>query len=298
MATYDLTTTTPSKLKTGDIINCPYSGNIKTIILPKGQYKLETWGAQGGEQAANYAGRGAYSWSIYNFEEEESLKILTGGKGNYASSAGTGGGGSFIATSSNVPLVVAGGGGGVQSGQGLYTSSNYYYTNGQSTQLGGNCPTGYTATTAGEGGYGNNSSGAAGGGGFFSNGKGNPSYGNAGISFTNGGAAVACTSNTNVYSGFGGGGSTHGGSGGGGGAGGYTGGGGGNHNSPGNGGGGGSFYNSDNGGAKAGYESFFSPSGTEEVGHSGDGYCRITVLNVGPSMKMYIKRNNQWIQYM
>ena len=45
---YDLTSTTPTKIKTGDILNCPYSGSAKSITLPKGQYKLECWGAQGG----------------------------------------------------------------------------------------------------------------------------------------------------------------------------------------------------------------------------------------------------------
>jgi hypothetical protein len=47
MATYDLTSSIPSSsfLKTGDILNCPYSGTYKSITLPKGTYKLECWGA-------------------------------------------------------------------------------------------------------------------------------------------------------------------------------------------------------------------------------------------------------------
>ena len=50
MATYDLTSSIPKYylLKTGDILNCPYSGTKKTIQLPAGQYKFECWGAQGG----------------------------------------------------------------------------------------------------------------------------------------------------------------------------------------------------------------------------------------------------------
>ena len=39
--TYDITTDTISKLKAGDIINCPYSGEAKEIELPPGSYKLE-----------------------------------------------------------------------------------------------------------------------------------------------------------------------------------------------------------------------------------------------------------------
>ena len=41
MAIYDLTSSIPSKIKTGDILNCPYTGSGKSIILPKGTYKLE-----------------------------------------------------------------------------------------------------------------------------------------------------------------------------------------------------------------------------------------------------------------
>ena len=62
MATYDLTSTTPAKIQTGDILNCPYSGSYKTITLPAGTYKLEVWGAMGGyRSSATYAGKGGYS---------------------------------------------------------------------------------------------------------------------------------------------------------------------------------------------------------------------------------------------
>lgn len=46
--TYDLTSAIPTKIETGDVLNCPYSGAAKTVTLPAGQYKLEVWGAQGG----------------------------------------------------------------------------------------------------------------------------------------------------------------------------------------------------------------------------------------------------------
>ena len=50
MATYDLTQSIPaaSALQYGDILNCPYSGSAKTIQLPSGRWKLQCWGAQGG----------------------------------------------------------------------------------------------------------------------------------------------------------------------------------------------------------------------------------------------------------
>lgn len=48
MATYNGNFDTINKLVNGDIINYAYSGAVKNISLPKGQYKLECWGAQGG----------------------------------------------------------------------------------------------------------------------------------------------------------------------------------------------------------------------------------------------------------
>ena len=53
MATYDLTQSIPaaSALVPGDILNCPYSGSAKTIQLPSGRWKLQCWGAQGGNGA-------------------------------------------------------------------------------------------------------------------------------------------------------------------------------------------------------------------------------------------------------
>lgn len=46
----------------------------------------------------------------------------------------------------------------------------------------------------------------------------------------------------------------------------------------------------------AGNTSFTSPSGSQETGHSGNGYCRITVIDAGTSKKMYIKINGQWME--
>ena len=53
MAIYDLTQSIPaaSALAPGDILNCPYSGSAKTIQLPSGRWKLQCWGAQGGNGA-------------------------------------------------------------------------------------------------------------------------------------------------------------------------------------------------------------------------------------------------------
>lgn len=48
MATYNGNSDTITKLVKGDIINYSYAGSVKSVALPKGQYKLECWGAQGG----------------------------------------------------------------------------------------------------------------------------------------------------------------------------------------------------------------------------------------------------------
>ena len=72
MTTYDLTSAIPAKVKTGDILNCPYSGSAKSISLPKGTYKLEVWGVQGG----NLNSSGSYVSSL-------------GGRGGYVNINGT-----------------------------------------------------------------------------------------------------------------------------------------------------------------------------------------------------------------
>ena len=89
MATYDITTTTPSSIKTGDILNCPYSGTYKTLTLPKGQYKLEVWGAQGGYRSSTtYGGKGGYSVGTINLTTRTTVYLYAGGAGNTGGTAG------------------------------------------------------------------------------------------------------------------------------------------------------------------------------------------------------------------
>ena len=39
-----------------------YSGDYQTFVVPRsGIYKLETWGAQGGDRGANNGGKGGYT---------------------------------------------------------------------------------------------------------------------------------------------------------------------------------------------------------------------------------------------
>ena len=68
-----------SNIKTGDILNFDYTGAVQSITLPKGIYKLECWGAQGGYSSSN-----------------SGIEVGMGGKGGY--SAGT--------TASPLPCIV------------------------------------------------------------------------------------------------------------------------------------------------------------------------------------------------
>ena len=92
MATYDLTSSIPSAddLRDGDIINCPYSGSYKMIKLPKGVYKLEVWGAEGGYRSSNsYSGKGGYSYGTLTLKNKNKTRmyLYAGGSGNSVSSA-------------------------------------------------------------------------------------------------------------------------------------------------------------------------------------------------------------------
>ena len=155
MTTYDLTSTTPIKIKTGDILNCPYSGTVKSITLPKGTYKLECWGAQGGyRSSATYGGKGGYSYGTLTLTEKTTVYLYAGGAGNTPSTATSsvypggfngggyrykykgGGGGSDIRIgidSLYARVIVAGGGGsdGAAAKKGMYGGGE---TGGSSTE--------------------------------------------------------------------------------------------------------------------------------------------------------------------
>lgn len=101
MAIYDIDSL-PSSFKEGDIIDCPYSGTIKSIALPKGKYKFELWGAGvnpvGGSGSA---GNGITKYkmggyTVGNFVVSDTVKTLylvSGGAGTHTVSSGYNGGG-------------------------------------------------------------------------------------------------------------------------------------------------------------------------------------------------------------
>ena len=172
-----------------------YTGEEQTFTAPKeGYYKLETWGAQGGDRGNNNGGKGGYSTGIIHLEENETLSIYVGGNGttnNGYNGGGLlpelniyGGGATDIRIKGNSlynRVIVAGGGGSVGApgnaggyGGGLTGGSGNgsYGTLGTGgTQIAPG--TGNTSGTFGQGGDGINSNGGyggAGGGGFYGGG--------------------------------------------------------------------------------------------------------------------------------
>ena len=90
-----------------------YTGGQQTYTIPyTGYYKLEVWGAQGGQVTAtsnNYAGYGGYSVGLVKRDESTTLYINVGGQGTATAYGGGGynGGGNLRAQNGGA----AGGGG-------------------------------------------------------------------------------------------------------------------------------------------------------------------------------------------
>lgn len=299
-------------IKTGDILNFAYTGSVQSIELPKGIYKLECWGAQGGDSLSNTAvgGKGGYSIGQLTLTNKILVYIYSGGAGligvgssiqsggfngggNGAyNGAGSGGGASDIRIGQDnlyARLIVAGAGGGA----GYYDSDEKGGAGGGTSGLKGG---GYSSTYNHGGGPGTQTSGGATDG---------SSYDGYAGEFGIGGNANQRESS---YSRSGGGG-----------AGWYGGGGAGVYNSSSNykryvgGGGGGSGYVYTEATAAnypfgclltsayyltdaqtiAGDQSFASPDGAAETGHAGDGYVRITAIDA-ESLSMPVKINGVW----
>lgn len=260
-----------------------YTGNVVSATLYPGVYKLEAWGAEGGYRSgASYAGKGGYSVGTLTLTETTAVFVRAGGSGNTGGAAGGfngggrrstyngGGGASDIrigVDDYNHRVIVAGGGG----------------SDGAANKAGG-----YGGGTTGQSRTDNYGSGGFGG----------TQTGVSNSSWQTSAPSTNTTAQAGAYAGFGFGGNgitANGGNGGAGGGGWY--------------GGSGSMPDSssddDRGGAggsgfvwtganaptgfglteanyltnaqtKDGSQSFTSPTGTTETGHSGNGYVRIT----------------------
>lgn len=281
-----------SNIKTGDILNFDYTGTVQTVTLPKGTYKLECWGAQGGYSSSNsgievgMGGKGGYSAGTITLNQKTLIYIYTGGVGSisgngkadggfpnggssWASStsegAGGGGGSSDIRIGidslyARVIVAGGGGGGGEDNETGGYGGGETGGTSGSGTPGSQTAPSGYF----GIGGH-TSYDGGGGGGGWYgaypAGGQTTPATGSSGsdTSGSPGGSGYVYTSATasNYPSGC-------------------------LLNS--------SYYLS---AAKtiAGNTSFTSPTGSSETGHSGNGYCRITVIECS-NTALYVRINN------
>ena len=241
------------------------STGIQLWTVPKtGSYRIEAWGAAGGEthSSRGQKGNGARMRGDFSLTKGEIIRILVGQQPPNGGVGSGGGGGSFVVKSpynTNASILVIAGGGGCwywDAGSGGTTS-----TTGQNSLTSGGSPDyAMSGGSNGNGGDGSSngptgSQGGAGGGGFFTAGGNLRFYsaisGTGGHSFTSGGlgGSRSSASQGSYYGdgGFGGGGASGYGAGGGGG---YSGGGGDWSNGQGwdlnSGGGGGSYNNGSN----------------------------------------------------
>lgn len=293
------------KLKAGDVIDFDYKGAVQSISLPAGKYKLEVWGAQGGSSGYHntIGGKGGYSVGVCTLDKETELNVYVGGMGNTGSYNVRGG---------------WNGGGGVTNSYNAGGNGNHLGTGGGASDISliGGEPTldGYNRfirteesyksrlIVAGGGGGAEGYAGTAGGG---TTGV-NDGYGSYGGTQSSGGAfsygASSASNWVTMYpSGLGYGTSTSGGhtnhAMGSCGGGGYYGGGAYGYNGQyAHGYGGSGFISSVLSDAQtiAGSESITSPSGGSETGHTGNGFARITVIEVSPTFSAPVKISGNW----
>ena len=78
----------------GQTFDFGYTGEIQQITLPKGKYKLQCWGAQGGSVSGSYTAtgsRGGYSEGILTVTEATTIYVFVGGQGTDSSTSLTSG---------------------------------------------------------------------------------------------------------------------------------------------------------------------------------------------------------------
>lgn len=256
------------------VTNYAYTGAKQTVTLKPGRYKLECWGAQGGyRSSSSYGGLGGYSVGEISLEKQTTLYVYVGGSGNTGKTNGgfngggkrstyNGGGGATdirVGTDSlYARVIVAGGGGsdGATNRNGMYgggetggtATQNYGSGGGGGTQTAGGTGGNSNSGTFGQGGEGkaaSNGFAGAGGGGWYGGGGSYPD-GSGDDDRGGGGGSGFVWTGQNAPSGY------------------LL----------------GSAYYLTNASTKAGNTSFTAPGGAAETGHSGDGYARITCLEL------------------
>ena len=86
----------------GTVFNFDYTGTVQEVTLPPGRYKLQCWGAQGGN-SGSYSGtgsKGGYSEGQLTLTEPTTLYIFVGGRGASSGYGGWNGGGGSTGSSS------------------------------------------------------------------------------------------------------------------------------------------------------------------------------------------------------
>lgn len=256
------------------VTNYAYTGAKQTVTLKPGRYKLECWGAQGGyRSSSSYGGLGGYSVGEISLEKQTTLYVYVGGSGNTGKTNGgfngggkrstyNGGGGATdirVGTDSlYARVIVAGGGGsdGATNRNGMYgggetggtATQNYGSGGGGGTQTAGGTGGNSNSGTFGQGGEGkaaSNGFAGAGGGGWYGGGGSYPD-GSGDDDRGGGGGSGFVWTGQNAPSGY------------------LL----------------GASYYLTNASTKAGNTSFTAPGGSAETGHSGDGYARITCLEL------------------
>lgn len=84
------------KYNVGDVFNFDYTGSVQQVTLPKGKYKLQCWGAQGGTSYGSSSGagsKGGYSEGVITLTETTTFYVFVGGQGSrgYSTSLVNGG---------------------------------------------------------------------------------------------------------------------------------------------------------------------------------------------------------------
>lgn len=86
----------------GTVFNFSYTGTVQEVTLPPGKYKLQCWGAQGGD-SSSYSGigsKGGYSEGMLTITQATKLYIFVGGKGASSGNGGWNCGGGSTGSSS------------------------------------------------------------------------------------------------------------------------------------------------------------------------------------------------------
>ena len=203
--TFQITNLDTSMPEVGTVWTFDYTGGEQEFITPcSGEYKLETWGAQGGKSTVGESGgNGGYSTGYIKLKYNKILYINVGqigingqnsiggynggGNSEYINN-GSGGGATHIATKTGLLsklenfrdniLIVSGGGGGATtdniggSGGGFKGNNGLYGTTGEKEGIGGTQVNGGSgSSSSGYFGHGGDGNAAGGGSGYYGGGS-------------------------------------------------------------------------------------------------------------------------------